>query len=226
MSHELRTPLNSIIGYASMIENGMGGPLTEKQLKYIHNVSISGSHLLNLVNDLLDVSKVEAGKMDIVLQQFEALPLIEEIKSITSELAGKKKINLFFELQPGLRTIEADPSRFKQILINLINNAIKFNRENGSVWIRLYLTDDNCWLTGEIEDTGIGLSEEQCVGLFKKFYQADTSCSRKHEGTGRGLALTKELVELHNGSITVASQVNIGSKFTFKLPTHHPASSF
>lgn len=218
MSHELRTPLNSIIGYSRMVENGMAGPLTEKQEKYLHNVGSSGEHLLSIINDLLDVSRVEAGKMEIERERFLVAPILDEIKNMMNDLAKKVNVTLAFEIQPDIGMIEADPARFKQILINLVNNAIKFNRAGGRVWVRLTRTEDKRWLLGEVEDTGIGIGKDKLPELFQKFYRADNSYARKHEGTGLGLALTKDLIELHGGKIEVHSQEGVGSTFTFKLP--------
>lgn len=223
ISHELRTPLNSIIGFSKMLEMQEVGPINEKQAKYIKKLNISGKHLLDIVNDLLDVSKIEAGVIMIFSEYSELLPIIEEVKSIVNELACTKNIQLFFEIQPDLEKMELDPARFKQILINLINNAIKFNKENGKVFIRLYNTEDKKWLIGEIEDTGIGIPEDKLSCLFNKFYQVDCSGCRNYGGTGLGLVLTKEFLKLHNGDIQVNSKEGIGSTFTFKIPVCSPA---
>lgn len=220
MSHELRTPLNSILGYSRMLENGMAGPTNEKQARYIQNVSASGNHLLNIVNDLLDISKVEAGKMLISPGLIEVLPIVQEVQSMMGELADKKNVRLTFDVQPDVEVIEADPSRFKQILINLVSNGIKFNRSGGSVAVRLFRSNDRQWLIGEVEDTGVGIPREKQGELFRKFYQVDTSASRSQEGTGLGLALSKELLELHGGEISVVSEVGVGSTFTFRIPVN------
>jgi two-component system CheB/CheR fusion protein len=218
MSHELRTPLNSIIGYSRMMETGRAGPINEKQAKYTRNINSSGNHLLNIINDLLDLSKIEAGKMEIFPESIDVLPLIDEINSMMSGLANVKKIQLSFQVSPDVGTIEADPARFKQILINLISNAIKFNREKGSVLVRLDKSEDGKQLIGKIQDTGIGIPADKIADLFKKFHQVDTSADRQHEGTGLGLALTKELIELHHGEIGVESTDGVSSTFTFRLP--------
>lgn len=221
MSHELRTPLNSIIGYARMIENGMAGPLNEEQKLYIQNVGSSGQHLLNIVNDILDISRVEAGKMVISPGLIDVETILSEVKGMMEELQKKKNVRLYTEVQPDIGPVQADPARFKQILINLTSNAVKFNRDSGEVWVRLRKSvdaDNRPWLVGEIEDTGIGISDDKQSELFRKFYQADTSAARTHEGTGLGLALTKELVELHGGDISVKSSEGAGSIFTFSIP--------
>jgi PAS domain S-box-containing protein len=219
MSHELRTPLNSIIGYSRMIENRMAGPLNDNQSKYIGNVVYSGKHLLNIVNDLLDISKVEAGKMKIFPTVFELAPLMEDIRAMLVDLANKKGVVLLFNTQSDLSTIEADPARFKQILINLISNAIKFNHSGGKVLVNIFKREDEKWLIGQVQDTGIGIPKNKLDNLFSTFYQVDSSDSRSHEGTGLGLALTKELIELHGGKIEIETQEGVGSTFTFSLPS-------
>ncbi len=218
MSHELRTPLNAIIGYSRMIENGMAGPIVERQRQYLQNVGISGHHLLNLINDLLDVSKVEAGKMQLDLCRFSLAPLVTEVKRMMQELAKQHELSLYFETDPELDEIEADPGRFRQILLNLISNAIKFNKPHGSVWVRLTRAANEQTLIGEVKDTGIGLPEAKLPELFKKFYQVDNSAARQHEGTGLGLALTKDLIELHRGEILVESTEGLGTTFRFHIP--------
>lgn len=217
MSHELRTPLNAIIGYSEMLETGLAGGLNTQQQEFANYVSSSGYHLLNLINDLLDIAKIEAGKMQIHLEPVETEPLVRGIESMMTSLANSKDVTLSFQIQPGIETIRIDPGRFKQILINLISNAIKFNHPGGSVLVRLYRTGD-AWLTCEVQDTGIGIPEDKVPELFSKFYQVDGTAARSYEGTGLGLALTKDLVELHGGHITIQSQEGIGSTFTFNLP--------
>lgn len=222
MSHELRTPLNSIIGFSRMLETSRAGALTEKQAKYTHNIHSSGQHLLRIINDLLDLSKVEAGKMKIHYERVELAHLLEEINSMMGDFAKEKNVQMSFEVAPDLKAIEVDPDRFKQILINLISNAIKFNREEGTVFLRLFKMFEEegqqDWLVGEVRDTGIGIPSEKLPELFKKFQQLDTSAARQHEGTGLGLVLSKELIELHSGEITVESKIGVGTTFTFRLP--------
>jgi two-component system CheB/CheR fusion protein len=219
MSHELRTPLNAIIGYARMMETGRGGPLTEKQAKYLQNIAASGTHLLTIINDLLDLSKIEAGKMNVTYECVDIIPLMDDVKSMMSELAQLKKVQLLFEVPLDIGTLESDPARIKQIMINLISNAIKFNRsEKGSVWVRLSRNTETQKLLVEVQDVGIGIPPEKISMLFQKFTQVDNSAGRQHEGTGLGLALTKELIALHGGDITVESEVGAGTTFRFWLP--------
>lgn len=218
MSHELRTPLNSIIGFSEMLELGLAGALTPKQQELTGYVSASGRHLLNLINDLLDIAKIETGKMSLNPEWIQPMPLLTDIHSMMDKLAQQKDVILSFQIHADITAIWVDPGRFKQILINLINNAIKFNQSGGAVFTSLYPSDDQQWLIGEVQDTGIGIPKNKIPDLFQKFYQVDATASRSHEGTGLGLALTKELVELHGGKISVFSEQGVGSTFSFKLP--------
>ncbi len=216
MSHELRTPLNSILGYSKMIETEVAGPINEKQRRFAQNVSISGQHLLNIINDLLDVSKIEAGKMQINPEWLDVHAVMAEVNQMMTQLAKEKQVHLMINIQPELDRVFADQGRFRQILLNLINNAIKFNRPGGEVLVRLCWQEDD--FVGIIQDTGAGIPGHKQADLFKRFHQVDASSSRTQEGTGLGLALTKDLLELHGGSIQVESEEGSGSTFTFRLP--------
>ncbi len=218
MSHELRTPLNSIIGYSEMIEQGMTGEITEKQRRFIHNVSLSGRHLLELVNEILDISKIEAGKLNLSIDWVDLRKLLAQLIDVFSELASAKNIVITSHIHQDVLGLEADPGRLKQIFINLISNAIKFNHQDGRVDIEIYPSLDKEWVLCEIRDTGYGIPEDKMPELFSEFYQVDNSYARQQEGTGLGLALTKRLVELHGGTIHVESTVGVGSVFTFQLP--------
>jgi PAS domain S-box-containing protein len=221
MSHELRTPLNAIIGFSEMLSSGMTGVLSEKQYRYIHNISTSGRHLLALINDVLDLSKVEAGKLSLMLEPVHLPTLIQQLMASLQTLADRQGIRLRMTLDSSVPLLEADPVRLRQILYNLISNAIKFNRPNGQVSIQVSLSADQQWVSCQIEDTGIGIPANKIGELFTEFYQVDPSFSRKHEGTGLGLALTKRLVLLHGGAISVESEENRGSTFSFTLPVSH-----
>lgn len=217
MSHELRTPLNAIIGYSEMILQGMV-PSDEAKLKYIGNISIAGKHLLALINDILDLSKIEAGKLALNVREIMLQKFIGELQDILKELAEKNQVSLKFSMPADLEAIHVDPVRLKQILINLVNNAIKFNRKNGMVHVEIEKSGDGQWSNWKVIDTGIGIPPEKMDELFTEFFQVDNSSSRAYEGTGLGLALTKRLIQLHGGEITVDSIENVGSTFTFKLP--------
>lgn len=225
MSHELRTPLNAIIGFSDMLEGGFVGPLTEKQKSYVHNVAISGRHLLEMVNDILDLSKIEAGRL-MLHPEFLHLPsLIKDIRGVVSHLGMAKNVEVEFSVANDLQGIEADSTRLRQILFNLISNAIKFNREGGRVKVAFQPSEDKKWVVCRVEDTGIGIPQAEISSLFTEFYQIDTSPSRSQQGTGLGLALTKRLVELHGGFITVESIEGVGTTFKFALPLKIPAQA-
>lgn len=218
MSHEFRTPLNAIIGFSEMLAKRLSGPVSEKQEKYLNNISMSGHHLLNMVNELLDVSKIESGQLTIWPEHVDLADFINKVKGFVTEIAAKKNVQITFELQPGVDGIDADPARLRQILINLLSNAIKFNRNNGCVHVHLYKTEDQQCLVVDVQDTGIGIPQNKMSELFTEFYQVDSSYARREEGTGLGLALVKQLVELHGGSISVKSEEGVGSTFSFQLP--------
>lgn len=216
ISHELRTPLTAIIGYSEMMGQGMGGELSDKQKRYLHNIVTSGKHLLDIVNDLLDFTKAGSNKIKLEPQWIQLEPFIQEIHELVAKQAERKKVSLTFNVQPRLEGITADPVRLKQIFLNLLSNAIKFNKESGYVIVRLF--EDKAWLVCEIADSGIGIPKEKISELFTEFYQIDNSLARRFEGTGLGLALTKKLIELQGGTISVESIDGVGSTFTFKLP--------
>lgn len=217
MSHEFRTPLNAIIGFSEMMAKGYGGSLSTKQSKYIQNVLVSSKHLLKMANDILDISKTNVEKISLFPQQLEILPIIEDVKSVFAELAMRDKIRLLFELSPDVHFIYADPIRLRQILFNLIMNAIKFNKPEGKVIIRFRSGADDVVIC-EVEDTGVGIAPEKRSDIFLPFFQIDTQQTGRLEGTGLGLAITKSLVELHGGTIHVESQEGVGSKFMIQLP--------
>jgi len=216
MSHELRTPLNSIIGFSEILHDETFGPLNEKQLKYSQNILISGKHLLNLINDILDLSKVEAGKMEVIYEDFLILDAINEVKTLVVSIALKNKIILNIVVDEKLSIIQADIRKFKQILFNLISNAIKFSPQGSTVTIDAKRVDDHIRI--EVIDTGIGISEEDQKKLFKSFVQIDSSNSRQFTGTGLGLALVKQFVEMHGGKVWIESEHDKGSTFIFTMP--------
>ena len=216
MSHELRTPLNAIIGYSEMMKMGISGQLNDKQQKYINNVVSSGKHLLDIVNDILDIAKAEAGKMEIFAQPLEMAPLAKEVEGMMLDVAAKHQVQLCITFPQTLPKVMGDAGRIKQILINLVNNAIKFNRPAGRV--EMTFNTLGPFLRVEVKDTGEGIPPEKIPQLFSKFHQLHSGANRKQEGTGLGLALTKHLVELHGGDIWVVSEVNVGTSVFFQLP--------
>ncbi len=214
MSHELRTPLNSIIGFADIILERIHGELTDKQHKYVTNISDSGRHLLTLINNILDLSKVESGKMELSIEQFNPEDVIKGIKYNTHSLTSRKNIELQTSIDPYITTIDADRIKFKQILYNLVSNAIKFTPENGLITIKAKLKDDMINL--EVTDSGIGISEENISRLFQPFSQIESQ--KQQEGTGLGLVLVKHFIEMHHGNIYVNSEIGKGSTFGFNIP--------
>ncbi|GEM_PF-391447 len=219
MSHELRTPLNSVIGFSDLLLDGNFGDLNEKQSRFMSNISSSGKHLLNLINDILDISKIEAGKMELFYEIFDFADMISDIHFMMKPLAAKKDILLDFEVEPKNIVINADRSKLKQVLYNIIGNAIKFSPENGVVQVNVS-TKDNM-LNVSIKDSGIGISRDDQEKLFQPFVQIDSASNRKYEGTGLGLALVKNLLELHGGNIGVESAPGEGSTFFFSVPINH-----
>ncbi|MCC7575475.1 MAG: PAS domain S-box protein [Methanomethylovorans sp.] len=216
MSHELRTPLNAVIGYADLLLEDTYGELNHKQRKSIEHISTGGKHLLELINDILDISKIESGKMELQYDKFFVQDALLNVQYIVSPLAKKKKIQLDFHIEPDTLILHADKSRFKQILYNLISNAVKFTPDGGLVKINVYKKDSG--IKADVIDTGIGIPHEQLSKLFIPFKQLDSTDSRNYEGTGLGLSLVKKFVELHGGKVEVASEVGKGSTFSFWIP--------
>ncbi|WP_340817822.1 PAS domain S-box protein [Methanolobus sp. WCC4] len=216
MSHELRTPLNSIIGFSDAMVDGMAGEIDNKQKHYLQNISDSGHHLLSLINDILDISKIEAGKMELNFDIVDISSAVNEVVTIMRPLAAEKNLTVDIDLPDDLPGIIADRSKIKQILYNLIGNAIKFTDNDGRITI--HTETKGSYLQTSIIDTGIGISPIDQRKLFKPFSQIDSSISRRYAGTGLGLALVKDIVELHGGRIWVESKVSKGSNFTFRIP--------
>ncbi|HEU4680120.1 MAG TPA: response regulator [Gemmatimonadales bacterium] len=224
MSHELRTPLNSIIGFSEMLEDESFGPLNEKQRRYVNNVLTSGRNLLQLINDILDLSKVEAGHMQLALSEFDIALALSEVQTIVGSLVNKKHLRLDVEVEEGLPALKADQAKVKQVLYNLLSNAIKFTPEGGSIRVtgrsasEIDGREGGRWIEISVADTGIGLRVEDTERIFGEFEQVDSGYTRNQEGTGLGLALSRKLVELHGGWIWVESELAKGSIFRFVLP--------
>ncbi|PHJ63596.1 ATPase [Nostoc linckia z18] len=219
ISHELLTPLTYVIGMSSTLLRWPLGELSQRQRDYLQTIHDSGEHLLEMINDILDLSQIEAGKTALNICEFSLVNVAERTIESLRQKAISQQVNLKLDLQIDQRRDRfiADSERVEQILWNLLTNAIKFTPENGSVTLRLWVEDDTAIF--QVEDTGIGIPEEQLPLLFEKFQQLDTPYRRRYEGTGLGLALTKQLVELHRGRIEVESTVNVGSIFTVWIPT-------
>jgi PAS domain S-box-containing protein len=217
MSHELRTPLNAIIGFNELVHRGKAGPLTDRQREFLGDSLNSARHLLQLINDVLDLAKVEAGKMDFYPEPVDLERLTKEIRDVLRGLATSKQLRVDVEIDPALPTVEVDPARVKQVLYNLLSNAIKFTDDGGRVVVRIALHGETEFRI-DVEDTGIGISEDNMHKLFVEFQQLDASAAKRYQGTGLGLALTKRIVESHRGRIEVKSQLGAGSTFSAILP--------
>ncbi len=215
MSHELRTPLNSIIGFTGIVLMGLSGPLNSEQEKQLGMVKSSARHLLNLINDVLDISKIEAGQLTIDTKIFNMNEVIENVIKIMTPMAEKKELMLVSNTSEELGQINSDHRRVEQILINLTNNAIKFT-EKGQVSIECKISDEI--FIADIKDTGIGIKSENMDKLFRPFQQIETGIDRRHEGTGLGLSICQKLAEMLGGTLKVESQWNVGSTFTLTLP--------
>jgi signal transduction histidine kinase/HAMP domain-containing protein len=216
MSHELRTPLNAIIGFSEVLLKRMFGPLNEKQEDYLQDVLSSGRHLLSLINDILDLSKVEAGRMELELGRFDLPQALQDTLILVRERATRHGIALDLHVDPELGAFVGDERKIKQVLLNLVSNAVKFTPEGGSVEVRAAPTDGVVEIS--VSDTGIGIAAEDHEAIFEEFRQVGSDYAHKREGTGLGLTLARKFVELHGGRIWVKSQPGHGSTFTFSLP--------
>jgi signal transduction histidine kinase len=222
MSHELRTPLNAVIGFTEVLLEKYFGEINAKQEEYLRDVLSSGQHLLALINDILNLSKVEAGRMELELSTFALEPALEAGLVMVRERAAGKGIALSLQVTEDAGRVEADERKVKQVLFNLLTNAVKFTPEGGAVSVSARRADG--WVEVAVQDTGVGIAPEEQDRVFEEFAQA-RSASRPSEGTGLGLTLCKRFVELHGGTIAVASQVGRGSTFTFSLPVRQPEPS-
>ncbi|MCQ1534917.1 PAS domain-containing protein [Methanosarcina sp. KYL-1] len=223
MSHELRTPLNSIIGFSDLLYEQAFGELNEKQLKSVGNISRSGKHLLNLINDILDLSKIEAGKLELDYREFRLVSKLNMVKTLLSPIADRKNIEIEIAVDSKLTSIRADEDRFIQVLYNLLDNAIKFSDEKGLVKVGARKKGDMVEIT--VKDTGIGIKTEDQKKLFKPFSQVDSFASKKFQGTGLGLSLVKKIVHLHGGYVWFRSNVGEGSTFAFTIPINGDGGS-
>jgi PAS domain S-box-containing protein len=216
MSHELRTPLNSIIGYSQILSQNRSGNLDEKELRYSSNILNSGKHLLDLINGILDISKVEAGKMNYEPEKINLPDIIDSVIGLVKPLAMKKSIKIRFTQNFDVLELWADKVKVKQILHNLLSNAIKFTPEKGEVSVYSNIVDGTVQIS--VSDTGIGIPKEKYKDIFDPFKQVKSSLNREYEGTGLGLSLVKKYVEMHDGIIWVESEIGKGSTFTFTIP--------
>ena len=222
MSHELRTPLNAVIGFSEILIDERIGTVNPAQREYLNDIWASGQHLLQLINDVLDLAKVEAGKMELIPETFSVKAAIAESAATIKAAALKKNIAVHINAPSEDIVAMLDPLRFKQVLHNLLSNAVKFTPDNGVVTVTVSLDGDE-QIRLQVQDTGIGIKKQDLPRLFQEFEQLDSGLARRQQGTGLGLALTKKIVELQNGSISVESEFGKGSTFTIKIPCqqHH-----
>ncbi len=222
MSHELRTPLNAILNMSESLTEQLFGSLNEKQLSYLDTIYKSGSHLLELINDILDLSKIEAGRFELEFSQSNIAELCQSSLLLVKEQALRQQLSLELSLPPDLPQALLDTRRVKQILVNLLSNAVKFTPQNGKVGLEVRLNQEQTQLSFCVWDTGIGIAEEKHKQIFESFTQIDGSLSRQYNGTGLGLALVERLTKLHGGCVSLTSKPNQGSRFTVNLPFQAP----
>ena len=228
MSHELRTPLNAILGFADVLREGMAGPLSDEQREYIGDIHASGMHLLSLINDVLDLAKIEAGQLALVRADFDVAETVAGAAALVRQRCLAKGLSLATQLEPVANVWNADARRFKQILLNLLSNAVKFTPSGGRISLRGGLDPaEGLWI--EVADNGIGIAEADHERVFQEFHQAgpstDNPAEGRAEGTGLGLALVRRLVEQHGGRITLHSQLGEGACFRFNIPAATPRSA-
>ena len=221
MSHELRTPLHTIIGFSELLTEGIEGPLNEKQKRFVGHILQDSSHLLELINEVLDLSKIEAGRLTLQFSSFNFSECMQEVLAGIQQRAMAKEIKV--EQRAMFRgTLYADRLRIKEALYNLLSNAVKFTADGGTVWVESSSQDSSLVIT--VGDTGVGIPPEEHANIFEKFYQVGNTTAGVREGTGLGLPITKQLVEMHGGHISVKSQPQHGSEFTLTLPLAGPST--
>ncbi|HVU04981.1 MAG TPA: PAS domain S-box protein [Polyangiaceae bacterium] len=224
MSHELRTPLNAIIGFSELMHGGRVGELAPAHKEYLGDILTSAKHLLQLINDVLDLAKVESGRMDFRVTKVDLKNLVQEVRDVVRGLAATKRLRLEHHVDPSVDFVEVDAPRVKQVLYNYLSNAIKFTGSGGVVTVRV-LPEGTDFFRIDVEDTGIGIPPDGLAKLFVEFQQLDASSAKKYQGTGLGLALTKRICEAHGGRVEVRSEIGKGSVFSAVLPrvTAHEA---
>src|SRR5262249_6512779 len=214
---ELRTPLNAIIGFSEVMSEGMFGELNEKQQEYSQDIHASGQHLLSLINDILDLSKIEAGRMELEVTEFHLPTAIDNALILVRERAGRRGLTLETHIDDRLGQIHADERKIRQVVLNLLSNDIKFTPEGGQIEVMARPGEGSVEVS--VADTGVGIAPEDQEAVFEEFRQVGRS-DKKAEGTGLGLTLCRKFIELHGGRIWVKSEVGQGSTFTFTIPVH------
>ncbi|MEO7912373.1 MAG: response regulator, partial [Roseiflexaceae bacterium] len=217
-SHELRTPLNAVLGLSEALQEEVYGPISDRQRRSLHSIEESGRHLLELINDILDLAKIGAGKLELDLDSVSIEMICQSSLRMIKQIAQQKRLSVDLKLDPAVTLLHVDARRVKQILVNLLSNAVKFTPEGGSIGLEVAGDAGRQAVDLTVWDTGIGIAEEQMPRLFQPFVQLDSRLARQYEGTGLGLALVYRMVELHGGSMSVTSEVDHGSRFTVALP--------
>jgi signal transduction histidine kinase/ActR/RegA family two-component response regulator len=226
MSHELRTPLTSILGLSEALRRQIYGTLSERQIKAVQVIESSGRHLLELINDVLDLSKIEAGKLELEISHISVEEVCQSSLQLIREIAQTKKQNVTYRLSPFGLTIAADPRRLKQMLVNLLSNAVKFTVEGGAIGLTVEGDAQQQLVRFIIWDNGIGIATEDMPKLFQPFMQLDSRLARQYAGTGLGLSLVRRMAEMHGGRISVESELGKGSRFTLTMPWSTPIDLF
>jgi signal transduction histidine kinase len=215
MSHELRTPLNAVIGYSALLVDGIAGPLNATQFDYITRSRAAAQHLLSLINDILDLSKIEAGKMPVYIERVRLPELIREVAEQVEPMVTSRDLGFSAVVAPDCPVVETDKTKVKQILLNLLSNAVKFTNR-GSVNLGVRRDGDSVVL--EVQDTGVGIKAEEMDAIWEDFRQLDQSRTRSFGGTGLGLSITRRLTQQLNGTVNVESEFGVGTTFTVRLP--------
>ena len=216
MSHELRTPLNVIIGFSELMLDEVPGKINEEQSQSLNDILSSGRHLLDLINDILDLSKIESGKMELKLRNFSLPTMIESVRRVMMPMLAPKKQGLEIDVEEGLTTVYADRDKVRQVLLNLLSNATRFTPDGGELKVKAIRDDD--WCRVSVIDSGIGIRREDQERIFEPFYQLDNPLTEEKGGTGLGLTIARQITERHGGRIRVDSEYGKGSRFTFTLP--------
>jgi signal transduction histidine kinase len=223
MSHELRTPLNAIIGFAKLMVHGKVGPVSPQHQEFLRDILQSSNHLLQLINDVLDLAKVEAGKMEFHAEPIDLTELLGEVSNTLRPVAESKHIAVETAIDPACRSLHLDPGKLKQVLYNYLSNALKFTNERGRVEVRARLEGAHAFRI-EVEDSGVGIKPQDLKLLFSEFKQLDSSMAKRYQGTGLGLALTRRIIEAQGGTVGVRSTFGRGSVFHAVLPLAAPQS--
>ena len=217
MSHEFRTPLNAVIGFSETIKKKIFGDIgNEKYSEYVEDINEQGQYLLKLIEDILDASKIESGKAELYEEPFSFTRLLKDSVKTVQQRADAKHIQLITEMNDDLPYIKADKTKIKQVLLNILSNAIKFTAEKGRVYIRALIENNEFVI--EIQDTGIGIAQEDLKKIAQRFAQVDNIYTRKNRGSGLGMSISKDIIEMHGGKLLIESQPNIGTKITIRLP--------